>query len=262
MTRYRNSKIEAEMQEAEQEDLFEQEMKEEPQTVEDATFKKRYSDLRRFMQQKEDERKAEIEALKSQLKAAATGSIRMPKTEAEVDEWSKQYPDFRATLDTIITKEVKAALRGQEEKVAKLEEAQKDVAKEKAMLELKRRHPDVEQLFKQNSDFHRWLIKQSKRAQDAILHSLDVDDAAFVIDKFKSETSGRVSKVEDDDFTSAAKVVRSSSEVSISEAAGDYDFSESQIERMTAKQYEANEEKIMTAIRKGRFLYDLSGGAR
>jgi hypothetical protein len=37
---------------------------------------------------------------------------------------------------------------------------------------------------------------------------------------------------------------------------------ESQVSRMSASEYEKNEKKIMEAIRKGNFVYDLSGGAR
>ena len=39
-------------------------------------------------------------------------------------------------------------------------------------------------------------------------------------------------------------------------------FKESQVERMSAAQYEANEEAITNAIRNGTFIYDISGAAR
>ena len=39
-------------------------------------------------------------------------------------------------------------------------------------------------------------------------------------------------------------------------------FKESQVDRMTASQYEANEEAITNAIRNGTFIYDISGAAR
>jgi hypothetical protein len=39
-------------------------------------------------------------------------------------------------------------------------------------------------------------------------------------------------------------------------------FSESAVKRMSDKEYEANEEAIMTAMRSGKFVYDLSGNAR
>jgi hypothetical protein len=37
---------------------------------------------------------------------------------------------------------------------------------------------------------------------------------------------------------------------------------ESQVQKMSAKEYEARSDDIMEAIRSGKFVYDISGGAR
>jgi len=261
MTRYRNPKIEAEMNADEVEKEIEEVLARPAETVEDETFKKRYGDLRRHMQEKEAERQRELEELKRQLHAAQTGQIRMPASEDEVEEWSKQYPEFRSRLDTIISKEVKKAVGTLQGELSRLKERDEEVEKEKAFLALKKRHPDVEDLFKKNSDFHKWLSAQSERDQAAIYRSLDVDDASFVIEKYKLQAKKSPSKVEDD-RPAAARVVRTASEPTIPSSIGDYEFSESMIENMSTREYEANETKIMDAIRKGKFLYDLSGGAR
>ena len=39
-------------------------------------------------------------------------------------------------------------------------------------------------------------------------------------------------------------------------------FKESDVEKMTDKQYAANAEKIQTALRSGKFIYDISGNRR
>ena len=39
-------------------------------------------------------------------------------------------------------------------------------------------------------------------------------------------------------------------------------FSESQVEAMTIQQYSDNEKAITASVRKGTFVYDISGGAR
>jgi hypothetical protein len=39
-------------------------------------------------------------------------------------------------------------------------------------------------------------------------------------------------------------------------------FSESQVSKMSAQQYEAVSDEIMEAIRTGKFVYDMSGNAR
>ena len=37
---------------------------------------------------------------------------------------------------------------------------------------------------------------------------------------------------------------------------------ESQVQKMSSREYEAKSEEIMEAIRSGKFVYDVSGGAR
>ena len=67
------------------------------------------------------------------------------------------------------------------------------------------------------------------------------------------------SKVKND----AAKVVKTknnSTEPDVDESKN-Y-FKESQVDKMSPEQYEKNQEKIMEAIRSGKFIYDLSGSAR
>jgi hypothetical protein len=39
-------------------------------------------------------------------------------------------------------------------------------------------------------------------------------------------------------------------------------FTESQVQKMSPQEYEAKSDAIMEAIRSGKFVYDVSGGAR
>ena len=60
----------------------------------------------------------------------------------------------------------------------------------------------------------------------------------------------------------AAGTVKKASKAKIDaeETAGS--FTESQIAKMSAQEYEKQEEAITNAIRSGKFIYDLSGNAR
>jgi hypothetical protein len=86
-----------------------------------------------------------------------------------------------------------------------------------------------------------------------------------VISKYKAEKN-KSSKVEDDfDAPAAAKVAKRSAPKDEPTINGDYEFTESQIDRESKrnrKWYEQNEAKIMDAHRRGKVLFDLSGGAR
>ena len=72
----------------------------EPKTDEEASFKKRYGDLRRHSQTLMTQKDQEIAQLKQQLDTAAKGQIRFPKTDEEIEQWSQRYPDVAKIVDT------------------------------------------------------------------------------------------------------------------------------------------------------------------
>ena len=55
---------------------------------EEKTFKKRYGDLRRHSQSKEEEYKKEILKLKEQVAGTVNKEIKLPKSEEELADWS------------------------------------------------------------------------------------------------------------------------------------------------------------------------------
>ena len=67
-------------------------------SAEEKNFKKRYGDLRRHQQKKEEEFTAKIEALEAQLTKAANKELVLPKTDEELEAWSKEYPDVASII--------------------------------------------------------------------------------------------------------------------------------------------------------------------
>ena len=267
MALYRNAREEAEMEEVEAYEQEEEVMAVEPVTVEEAMWKKRYADLRRHSEQIKAEAKAEAEALKSRYEQLARGQVKLPKSEEDVVEWMGKYPEFAGILETIVSKRVEDGTRDAKRRLAELETKQQELTVQEAVMKLKKRHPDFDEL-RNSEDFWAWLDKQSGRDKAAILEDLDVDNAAFVLDKYKSQKKKVKTRDEDDtNFEKeAAKVVRSGRGTQeISDDFGDYLFSESQIERESKRNprwFDANEEKIMDAMRKGKIYMDITGGAR
>ena len=76
----------------------------EPVDAEDAAFKKRYGDLRRHSHQLLQQKDQELAQMKQQLETAARGQIKFPKTDEEIDNWSKRYPDVAKIVDSIAQK--------------------------------------------------------------------------------------------------------------------------------------------------------------
>jgi len=84
----------------------------------------------------------------------------------------------------------------------------------------------------------------------------DAMAAARAIDLYKSDTKKKPVRKS----AAANSVGRTSS--SIAPNTGRAKFRESQVERMSAQEYEQNEAAIMAAIQEGSFEYDLTGSAR
>ena len=97
-----------------------EEQEAEPTNAEEKTFKKRYSDLRRHQQQQAEEFKKEIETLKSQLSQAAQKEMKLPKSDEDIEQWAKDYPDVAAIVETIAMKKAREQATALEERIKQL----------------------------------------------------------------------------------------------------------------------------------------------
>lgn len=229
----------------------------EPQDAEEASFKKRYGDLRRHMQQSLAQKDDELRKVKEQLDQAARKQIKFPKSEQEIAEWVKKYPDVAAIIDTIAQKRALEALEIGEKKMANLSQLERKIEREKAEAELMKLHPDFGEI-RADKAFHEWVGLQPKWVQAALYENdTDAHAAARAIDLYKADTKKKPGRPAKD---AAQAVGRSTSSAPSGEGKGK--FSESQVNKMSDVEYEKNEEAILEAMKTGNFVYDLSGGAR
>lgn len=234
----------------------------EPESAEERTFKKRYGDLRRHAQKKEQELQDQINELRIQLEASTKKEIQYPKSEDELTEWMEKYPDVAQIVETIAMKKAHEQASEFESKFKQIDEMKHEAQREKAEAELMRIHPDFEQI-RETDEFHNWVEEQPKWVQDALYdNDADAVSAARAIDLYKADM-GLTEKKKSTKNKDAAKAVGTRSERSSPE--GDETKSyikESDVARMSAAQYEKASEEIAEAIRSGRFIYDMSGSAR
>ena len=93
--------------------------------AEEESYKKRYQDIQRHIQEVRNQKDQEVANIKKQLDAATRKQIKFPKTDEEVEAWSKRYPDVAKIVDTIAQKRANEALRIGEERLAKVEQFEK-----------------------------------------------------------------------------------------------------------------------------------------
>ena len=234
---------------------------EEPSNAEEKTFKKRYGDLRRHNQEKEKQFQEQLDALKGQLDKATKKEMKLPKSDADIKEWAKEYPDVAAIVETIAMKKAKEQSDSLTARIKEIDERDANSVKEKAEVELLRLHPDFSDI-RESDDFHDWAEEQPKWVQNALYENdNDAKSAARAIDLYKGDRGIGKTKAKSDD-AGAAKAISTKSKTSVSENVKGVSYRESVVEKMSAQEYEKKADDIMEAIRSGNFVYDVSGNAR
>jgi hypothetical protein len=233
----------------------------EPVSAEEKTFKKRYSDLRRHQQQQAEDFKKELAELRSQLDSATKKEMKLPKSDEDIEEWAKNYPDVAAIVETIAMKKASEQSSALEERIKAIDELQLSATKEKAEAELMRLHPDFDTI-RDSDEFHEWADNQPKWVQDALYENdNDARSAARAIDLYKADMGISKKKPKSDKEAAKSVSTRNSRSKPQENEEASY-LKESEVQRMSAQEYENRSDEIMEAIRSGKFIYDVSGNAR
>ena len=235
---------------------------EEPTSAEEKTFKKRYGDLRRHTQEKEREFQKQLNDLKEQLDKATKKEIKLPKSDEDIEAWAKAYPDVAKIVETIAMKKAREQSAELETKLQKIDEMSAEAQKEKAEAELMRLHPDFDEI-RDSDDFHEWAEEQPKWVQDALYENdNDARSAARAIDLYKSDRNISKKDSTQSSRSAAMEIGTRSSKTKVDTAESGRKIRESDVQKMSAAQYERQADTIMEAIRSGNFVYDVSGSAR
>ena len=126
------------------------EAEEETLSAEERTYKKRYSDLRKHLNKQSEE----IKELKAQMENASSEDVTStPKSNEEIEAWSKKYPEDAAIVESIATsrsrrKADKEASRDRKNLIHKLNAIKSENA-------IRKMHPDFDEL-RESDDFHNW----------------------------------------------------------------------------------------------------------
>ena len=233
------------------------EAKEETLSAEERTYKKRYSDLRKHLNKQSEE----IKELKAQMAEAAKGQLLPPKSDEEIDAWTKKYPEIASIVETKAAKIAEEKFAKADKRLQEIDKLNAETQRTKAENAIRNIHPDFDEL-RESDDFHNWAGEQPKWVQDALYENLDDPRSVVrVIDLFKVD-NGMDIKSKKKTTKEAASQVKTKRTTKIDGEGVSGQILESQVQKMSAKEYEARSDDIMEAIRSGKFVYDISGGAR
>jgi hypothetical protein len=233
----------------------------EPKNAEERSFKKRYGDLRRHQQSKEKEYEDRINTLKQQLTDSTKSEIKLPKSDEDIEAWAKQYPDVAGIVETIAIKKAREQSEGLEARVKEIDEMKATATREKAEVELLKLHPDFGEI-RDSDAFHEWAEEQPKWVQEALYENdEDARSAARAIDLYKADNNIKTKKSASSKDAARSVGTRNERSKPQSDPMGNA-IRESDVQKMSAVEYEKHADNIMEAIRTGNFIYDLSGSAR
>ena len=225
---------------------------------EEKSFKKRYGDLRRHMQQKEKEWEDKFSSFESRMRKE---SIVPPKSDEDIEKWAREYPDVAGIVETIAAKKAQEMFKKAEDRLSQLDEIQYEAERKTAEAKISESHPDFSKL-RESDTFHQWAEEQPKWVRDALYENMDDPDSVVrVIDLYKIDT-GHTTQDKKAKTKAAAKPIGRGSRTQVDPTEGGSVIRESDVNKMSAVEFEAREEEISKAMRTGKFVYDLTGSAR
>ena len=245
-------------EEAPEEKKADTEVKEETLSAEEKSFKKRYGDLRRHMQEKEKEWDEKFQAFEKRLKKE---SIVPPKSDEDIEQWAKEYPDIAGVVETIAAKKAQEMFNKADAKLKELDKVQTEAQRVKAENTIRKSHEDFDDL-RSSDEFHGWVDEQPKWVQDALYENSD-DPASVVrvIDLYKVD-KGLTKTAKKAKAKDAASTVTKRTKTQVDVEDANDAIRESEVAKMSDKEFEERSDEINKAIRSGKFVYDVSGKAR
>ena len=223
---------------------------ERPVNAEEKVFKKRYDDLKRHYDSTITKHKGEVSTLKKQLEDT---DIVPPKSAQELETWKLKYPDVYDIIKSVAITESKEQAKSVETKLETLEQAQSQLSKEKAELELLKLHPDFKDI-RSTDDFHEWAKNQDQTIQSWLYdNTSNYTLCARAIDLYKMDKGFSSSKKSNKDVKKeAAKVVTTTKKDTGKNIGEKKIWSVSEIAKLRPQQYSKLEKEIDLARAEGR----------
>ena len=222
-------------------------------------WKKRYSDLKSYHDRKNNEWLQQNELTEAKLKLAeqkASAPQNLPKSQEELEEFKKEYPDVYDVVETVSRLQADASVREVEERIESLRKAEKEAQIRTAEKELLAVHPDFLEI-KSDAEFLAWLDEQPKSISDGVYKNrTDSKWAARVLDLYKSDKDigqkkrGRPRKSNVD----AARAVTKTERAATTGESEKKIWTSSEIARLKPHEFVELEKEIDKANREGRII--------
>ena len=218
-------------------------------------WKKRYSDLKRYHDTKQNEWKQNSELREAQFEAQSRVPRELPKTAEELESFRAEYPEIFSVMQSVSHLETNSRVIELEKHIEHLNENELRAREQVSEQQLLIQHPDFVEL-KETQEFTDWLSVQPENISDGLYkNKSDVDWASRVIDLYKLETGHSQSKPKSKRRQDAAAAVTKTRTTAGNQISDDKRiWTSSEISKLKPHEFEALEKELDLASRQGRII--------
>ena len=220
-------------------------------------YKKRYDDLKTHYDSRLNEFKAREQEL-IQEAAKSRPEYKAPKSEEELQEFERQYPDVMAVVETVAHLESESKTKVLEERLSALQTRENELVRKDAEKNLREKHPDFDDI-RNSDDFQEWAELQPESIKDWIFNNpSDATLASRALDLFKKDIGLDVSQ--GNQTRSNSKQTQQSAADMISTKTTSVNpkqqrvWSEREISALSMAEFDKYESEISDAMQEGRII--------
>ena len=221
---------------------------------EEKSFKKRYGDLRRHMAKKEREWEKRLKEVETNSGEDSEFSV-----PSNVEEWAKNNPEAASVIESLAERKASERISAAEAQIETLTEAKTKADRVTAESTIRATHSDFDKL-RDSDEFHDWVEDQPKWVQDALYeNSNDAQSVIRVIDLYKVDNGITPSAKKRKAKEAASPVSKRAATPKVDHEGLASVIKESDVAKFSDKEFEERYEEIQTAMRSGKFIYDVTG---
>ncbi len=165
----------------------------EPQVNDNTNWKERWSQLKTHYDTEVSTMRNEIKTLRENLTKASNPEIQLPKTEAQLEEYYKKFPEAMDIFTTVAMKAASKTSKEVKEQLAEVDKFKAELKGKEAFKRLLEFHPDAEDI-KNSTKFKEWYEEQPSDIKKILAESTDIRAVAKQLDLYKLEVMGIIPK--------------------------------------------------------------------
>lgn len=219
---------------------------------EEKTYKKRYGDLKGHYDRTVGELRTRIKQLETAT-ARASNLPNTPITSAEdLQHFRDKFPEAYKIMKAISRLEKDKDLDNLREEIEDLKTVNQQTAVDKAILEIKKLHPDFDELSN-SADFHDWAAEQDQELQDWVYNNPGKARLAIrAIDIYKNDRGIVKNKSKAAGLNADAALEVNPRSKSQTDKPGKKIWTTAEIARLSERDFDRLEDEIDAARKEGR----------